>query len=89
MAKGTVSDPARPKPGRRLLRSLLLLGAAVLIAAVMYSSNGAPTLSRKSRFDEFKVFAPSLGRGLSELITESLVLLGVTWLCRDGLKIRL
>ena len=55
----------------------------------MLSANGPPTLDRKSRFDEFKVFAPSVGRGLSELVTETLVLLGITWLCRDGLKIRL
>jgi hypothetical protein len=71
------------------VRSLLLLGVAVIIAAVIYTTNGPPTLSRKSRFDEFVVFAPTLGRGMSELVTETLVLIGVTWLCRDGLKIRL
>lgn len=71
------------------VRSLLLCGAAMLIAAVTYSANGPPTLSRKSPFDEFKHFAPTLGGGASELVTEALVLIGVTWLCREGLKVRL
>lgn len=71
------------------LRSLVFLGAALLIGGIMYATNGPPTLTRKSRFDEFVVFAPRLGRGITELATEVLVLIGVTWLCRDGLKVRL
>lgn len=71
------------------LRSLLLLGAALLVGAVVYSINGAPTMSRKSKFDELERFAPSAGGGIAELATEVLVLIGVTWLCRDGLRIRL
>ncbi len=71
------------------IRSTLLLAAAAIIAVVIYSTNGPPTLSRKSRFNELEIFAPSIGRGVSELVTETLVLIGLTWLCRDGLKIRL
>jgi hypothetical protein len=71
------------------VRSLLLLGTVILIAAMIYLIDGAPTIVRKSRFDELVLFAPSLGRGLSELVTETFVLIGVTWLCRDGLKVRL
>lgn len=70
-------------------RSLLLFGGAMLIAAVLYAANGAPTLSRKSKFDELARFAPSLGSGITDLATEALVLIGVTWLWRDGLKVRL
>jgi hypothetical protein len=70
------------------IRSLLFLGAAMMIAAVMYSTNGPPTLSRKSRFDELVIFKRSL-RGVGELLTETLVLIGATWFFRDGLKVRL
>ena len=61
----------------------------MLIAAIMYSANGPPTLSRKSKFDEFAIFKPSLARGMGELVTETLVLIGLTWGFRDGLKVRL
>ena len=71
------------------VRSLLFLGGVMLIAAVLYAANGPPTLSRKSRFDEFARFAPSLGKGVADLVTETLVLIGVTWGFRDGLKVRL
>jgi hypothetical protein len=70
-------------------RSLVFLGAAVLVGGIMYATNGPPTLTRKSRFDEFVVFAPRLGRGITELATETFVLIGLTWVFRGGLKIRL
>jgi hypothetical protein len=71
------------------VRSLLLLGAALLIAAIMYSANGPPTLSRKSKFDEFAIFNHAFGQGVGELVTETLVLIGLTWWFRDGLRVRL
>ncbi len=71
------------------IRSLVFLGAALLIGGIVYAANGRPTLTRKSRFDEFVVFAPRLGRGITELATETFVLIGLTWVFRDGLKIRL
>ncbi len=71
------------------IRSLVIPGAALLIGGIMYAANGPPTLTRKSRFDEFVVVAPGLGRGITEFATETFVLIGLTWLFRDGLKIRL
>ena len=70
-------------------RSLVFLGAMLLVGVIIYATNGTPTLTRKSRFNEFVVFAPRLGRGITELATETFLLIGLTWFFRDGLKIRL
>ena len=71
------------------IRSLLFLVATMVIAIVLYAANGPPTLSRKSKFDEFERFAPSLWGGMADLVTESLVLIGVTVWFRLGMKVRL
>lgn len=82
---------ARLAPSRRaaLARSALLLAAALVVSGAMYSINGPPTAARLSPFDEFRHFAPSLGHGLADLLTQTLALLGLTWLFREGLKVRL
>ena len=72
-----------------IARSLLLLTAALLIGAVMYSINGEPTLSRKSKFNELVRFARKLGEGTGEVATETIVLIGVTMWFRLGMKVRL
>ena len=72
-----------------IVRSLLLFTAAMAIAAVMYAANGPPTLSRKSKFNEFERFAPRLAGGMADIFTEALVLIGVTAWFRLGMKVRL
>lgn len=70
-------------------RSLLLLGAILLVAAVMLGANGPPQSSREVQRDEISRFAPRPLLGVAQLGGQVLLLVGLTWACRGALKIRL
>jgi hypothetical protein len=59
------------------------------VTAVMFFANGPPQSSRDVRRDEIARFAPRLVQGVAQLGGETLLVVGLTWACREGLKIRL
>jgi hypothetical protein len=70
-------------------RSLLLLGAMLLVAAIMFVAKGPTQSSRDVRRNEIVLFAPRLVEGVAQLGGEALLVIVLTWGCREGLKIRL
>jgi len=70
-------------------RSLLLLGAILLVAAIMLGAKGPPQSSREVRRNEIARFAPRLLPGVAQLGAQLLLVVGLTWTCRGPLKIRL
>jgi len=70
-------------------RSLLLLGAMLLVAAIMLGTKGPPQTSRDVRRDEIARFAPRLLPGVAHLGGQILLVVVLTWACREPLKIRL
>jgi hypothetical protein len=70
-------------------RSLLLLGAMLLVATIMLGAKGLPQSSREVHRDEIARFAPRLLPGVAQLGGELLLVVGLTWACRGPLKIRL
>lgn len=70
-------------------RSVVLLGAMLLVAAIMLRTKGPPQSSRDVRRNEIARFAPRLLPGVAELGGQLLLVVGLTWACRGALKIRL
>ena len=71
------------------VRSLSLLGAMLLVAAIMLGAKGPPQSSRDVRRDEIARFAPRLLPGVVDLGGQVILVVGLTWACRGALKIRL
>ena len=70
-------------------RSLVLLGAMLLVGAVMLGAKGPPQSSRDVRRDEVARFAPEPLSGIAQLGGEMLLVVVLTWTCGGLLKIRL
>jgi len=70
-------------------RSLLLLGAMLLVAAIMLGTKGPPQTSRDVRRDEIAHFAPRLLPGVAQFGGQMLLVVVLIWACREPLKIRL
>jgi TRAP-type C4-dicarboxylate transport system permease small subunit len=70
-------------------RSLLVLGALLLVAAIMLGAKGTPQSSRDVRRDEIAHYAPRLVAGVADLGIQMLLVVGLTWACRGPLRIRL
>jgi hypothetical protein len=70
-------------------RSLSLLGAMLLVAAVMLGAKRPPQLNREVRRDGIARFSPRLLPGIAKLGGEMLLVVALTWTCRGPLKIRL
>ncbi len=70
-------------------RSLLLLGAMLLVAVLMLGAKGPPQSSRDVRRDEIARFAPRAVPGAAQLGGQLLLVVVLTWACRGALKIRL
>ena len=70
-------------------RVLFVLGAMLLVAAVMLGAKGPPQPSRDVRRNEIVLFAARPLLGIVQLSGEVLLLIGLTWACRGALKIRL
>ena len=70
-------------------RSLFVLGAMLLVGAVMLGAKGPPQSSRDVHRNEIALFAARPLLGIVQLSGETLLLIGLTWACRGPLKIRL
>ena len=70
-------------------RSLLLLGAMLLVAVIMLGAKGPPQSSRDVRRNEIARFAPRAVPGVAQLGGQLLLVVVLTWACRGALKIRL
>ena len=74
-------------------RSLLLVGAMLLVGAAMLGAKGRPQSSRDVRRDvrrdEISLFTPRPLSGIAQLGGETLLVVVLTWACRQSLKIRL
>jgi hypothetical protein len=71
------------------VRSLLLLGAMLLVATALLAANGPPQSSRDAQRNEIARYAPRLAQGVADLGGQMLLVVVLTWGCRGGLKIRL
>ena len=71
------------------LRSLLVLVAMLGVTALMLWAKGPPQSSRAVDWNDITLFAPRLVKGVVQLGAETLLVVVVTWGCREGLKIRL
>lgn len=70
-------------------RTLMIAAALAVVAGGMYLIDGPPMSSRAVRQNEIARFAPSVGRGLTQLLGETALLALATGVARLGLKIRL
>jgi hypothetical protein len=72
-----------------LVRIGILILATSLIALVLYSIIGKPSITRLYNHDEIARFTPSLGHGLIQLVGEAFLLAIVAFIARKWLRIRL
>jgi hypothetical protein len=71
------------------MRSGLVLGAILLVAALMLGAKGPPRSNRDVRRDEVRIFSPRPLVGIAELTKQMLLVVVLTWACRGPLRIRL
>ena len=81
--------PALADAWRVAVRTLLLLAVATLVAGGMLAINGVPSPSRRVTQNEIARFAPSIPRGLVQLLGETALVVGAAWFARRVLKVRL
>jgi hypothetical protein len=87
--RGDVRGGLAPNWFAAVARSLLLLGAMLVVAVIMLGAKGPPQSSREVRRDEIARFAPGLLPGVAQLGGEMFLVVVLTWICRGPLKIRL
>jgi hypothetical protein len=75
--------------GRVIGRAVCIAAAAVVIAVVPYLWLGQPSIAREYGRNEFRRFAPTAGHGIGQLVGETLLLVGVVYVGRRWLRIRL
>jgi len=74
---------------RLIARVVCLCVAAAVIAAVPYFLLGPPSPAREYRRNEIARFSPTAGHGIGQLAGEGLLLVGVAYVGRRWLRIRL
>ena len=72
-----------------LTRSLLVLGAMVVVGIAMLRAKGPTQSSRDVRRDEIALFAPRPVLGIAQLVEQMLLVVVLTSACRGPLKVRL
>jgi hypothetical protein len=70
-------------------RTLMLAMGLAVVAGGMYLIDGPPMSSRAVHQNEIARFTPAVGRGLTQFLGETALLVFATGVARLGLKIRL
>lgn len=70
-------------------RTALLLTAGLLVTGALIAILGLPSTARRYPADEIARFRPTLGHGVLQLGGEALLLIGIVYVGRRWLRMRL